>query len=157
MNGALLALDLGTTTGYAVGTPEAHISGVWELKPSRWQGGGMRFVKFRQSLNEINAAWPIRLVAYESVRRHQVTDAAHVYGGLLGILTEWCEANCIPYEGVSVQDIKRSFTGKGNANKDLMIAEARRRGYEPIDDNEADALALFALKAPSLAFVTAAG
>jgi Holliday junction resolvasome RuvABC endonuclease subunit len=45
-----------------------------------------------------------------------------------------------------VGEIKKSFTGKGNAPKEAMIAEARRRGYEPVDDNEADAIAILELK-----------
>jgi crossover junction endodeoxyribonuclease RuvC len=147
---ALLALDLGTNTGWCVGTTGALVSGVWGLKPSRWEGGGMKFVKFRQCLNEIQASRPIDLVVYEAVRRHAGTDAAHSYGGLLAVLTEWCETQHIPYEGVAVATIKREFTGSGNASKDAMIAEARRRGFSPIDDNEADALALFHLKVSAL-------
>jgi Holliday junction resolvasome RuvABC endonuclease subunit len=33
-------------------------------------------------------------------------------------------------------------TGKGNASKNLVISAMRLRGYNPVDDNEADALAL---------------
>ena len=76
------------------------------------------------------------------MRRHVGTDAAHVYGGLLAVLTSWGELRGVPYEGVPVGTIKRHATGKGNANKDSMIAAARSRGFDPTDDNEADALAL---------------
>ena len=38
--------------------------------------------------------------------------------------------------------IKKHATGKGNAGKDDMIASVRLRGHTPVDDNEADALAL---------------
>jgi crossover junction endodeoxyribonuclease RuvC len=139
-----LTVDLGTTTGFAVGSEDYMVSGVWNLKPSRYDGGGMRFVKFRQRLNEILQAYNrLDLVVFEEVRRHMSTDAAHVYGGLLAILTEWCEANDIAYTGVPVGTLKKSWCGKGNASKDLMIVEAERRGYAPVDDNEADALALF--------------
>jgi crossover junction endodeoxyribonuclease RuvC len=150
MSKALLALDLGTTTGWAAGTTGALVSGVWGLKPSRWEGGGMKFVKFRQCLNEIQASRPIDLVVYEAVRRHAGTDAAHSYGGLLAVLTEWCEVNHIPYEGVTVQAIKSFWTGKGNASKDAMVAEAVRRGFMTTSDDEADALALFHLKVGAL-------
>lgn len=143
----ILALDLGTTTGYCAGNDEASASGVWNLKPGRFDGGGMRFVKFRNRLNEIRGAFPaLGAVYFEEVRRHAGTDAAHVYGGLMAILTEWCEANDIPYEGVPVGEIKKAWTGKGNADKKAMLDEAFRRGFSPVDDNEADALALFALK-----------
>lgn len=141
----ILALDLGTTTGFAVGSTGHIVSGVWNLKPSRYDGGGMRFVKFRARLDEIRGAYGLTHVFYEEVRRHAGTDAAHIYGGLMATLTAWCEEHSIPYEGIPVGEIKKAFTGKGNAPKELMIAEAQRRGFQPVDDNEADAIAIFHL------------
>ncbi|ORE90211.1 hypothetical protein ATO13_23286 [Stappia sp. 22II-S9-Z10] len=140
----ILALDLGTKCGYATGDDPHQfvISGVWDLKPGRFDGGGMRFLKFRQRLNDIHHAAKIGRVAFEEVRRHRGTDAAHVYGGLLAILTEWCEEKSIPYEGIPVGTIKSFWTGKGNANKTAMVDEAHRRGFPVIDDNEADAVAI---------------
>lgn len=141
-----LALDLGTSTGWCVGTAGCHFSGTWSLKPGRFDGGGMRFVKFRQRLEEIRGAYRVSIVSFEEVRRHKGTDAAHVYGGLLAILTAWCEEHGIPYEGVPVGEIKRAWTGKGNADKAAMMQAAFDRGYSPSDDNEADAIAIFCLK-----------
>jgi Holliday junction resolvasome RuvABC endonuclease subunit len=48
----------------------------------------------------------------------------------------------IPYRGVPVGTIKRHITGRGNADKDAVIAAVRALGFDPVDDNEADALAL---------------
>lgn len=142
--GALLTLDLGTKTGFCVGARAGALaSGVQNFKPGRYDGGGMRFVRFRKWLDELQEAYPITQVAFEEVRRHVGTDAAHVYGGLMATLTAWCEDNKIPYEGVPVGTIKRDFTGKGNAPKEAMIAEAVRRGFAPLDDNEADAIAIW--------------
>ena len=56
--------------------------------------------------------------------------------------TAWAELRGIPYEGVPVGTIKRHDTGKGNADKETMIAAARARGFSPADDNEADAIAI---------------
>jgi Holliday junction resolvasome RuvABC endonuclease subunit len=139
-----LALDLGTTTGFACGEPGigAIVSSTWNLKPARFDGGGMRYVKFRQRLDELHAAMGFEIVYFEEVRRHAGTDAAHVYGGLMATLQSWCEDKKIAYSGVPVGTIKKFWTGKGNAPKDVMIAKARERGFEPDDDNEADALAL---------------
>lgn len=143
----LLALDLGTTSGFCIGHDRAsNISGTANFKPDRYSGGGMRFVKFRAWLGELKAAYPVDRVVFEEVRRHAGTDAAHVYGGLMATLTAWCEENNIPYEGVPVGTIKSSWTGKGNASKEMMIAEAIKRGYAPLDDNEADAVALWHAK-----------
>ena len=41
-----------------------------------------------------------------------------------------------------VGTIKRHVTGRGNADKAAVIAAVRTLGFEPADDNEADALAL---------------
>lgn len=79
---------------------------------------------------------------FEEVRRHASTDAAHAYGGFLATLTAWCEHHGVPYQGVPVGTIKKHVTGKGNASKDEMMVAMRARGYQPADDNEADALAL---------------
>lgn len=141
----ILALDLGTTTGFAIGSKAHMVSGTWNLKPGRFDGGGMRFVKMRERLNEIRCAYGVTHVFYEEVRRHAGTDAAHVYGGLMATLTSWAEEHGIPYEGIPVGEIKKNFTGNGNASKALMIAECEKRGFAPKDDNEADAIAIFDL------------
>lgn len=102
----------------------------------------MRYLKFRKFLEEIHGSVKFSVVVFEEVRRHRGTDAAHVYGGLLAMLTAWCEENGIPYQGVPVGTIKRFWTGKGNAPKERMIAVANEKGFAPQDDNEADSLAL---------------
>ena len=144
MTRTLLALDLGTTTGWALRTPDRRIvSGTHSFKPQRFEGGGMRFLRFVRWLDELQAlSGGLQHLAFEEVRRHASTDAAHCYGGFLGLLCAWCERHAIPYQGVPVGTIKRHATGKGNAPKDAMIAAVRSWGYTPVDDNEADALAL---------------
>ena len=103
----------------------------------------MRFLRFKRWLNELlSACHSINAVYFEEVRRHAGVDAAHAYGGFMGHLTAWCEHQNIPYQGVPVGTIKKHATGKGNASKDEMIASVQSRGHTPIDDNEADALAL---------------
>jgi Holliday junction resolvasome RuvABC endonuclease subunit len=75
-------------------------------------------------------------------RRHAGTDAAHAYGGFLATLSSWCEEHEVPYQGVPVGTIKRFIAGKGNADKEAVIAAVRARGFAPADDNEADAIAI---------------
>ena len=48
----------------------------------------------------------------------------------------------MPYQGVPVGTIKKHASGKGNAPKQAMIDAARQRGFNPADDNEADAIAI---------------
>jgi hypothetical protein len=145
--GATLALDLGTATGWALLTADGQVvSGTHSFKPGRYEGGGMRFLRFRAWLNELQAnAGTIGACYFEEVRRHAGVDAAHVYGGLMATLTAWCEGLNIAYAGVPVGTIKKHATGKGNADKVAVIAAAQARGFTPADDNEADALALLNL------------
>ncbi|ACI97506.1 hypothetical protein [Rhodospirillum centenum] len=140
----VLALDLGSTMGWALRSADgAIVSGTEAFRQDRWSGGGMRYLRFRRWLGEVaTMTGGLGLVVYEEVRRHVGTDAAHVYGGFLATLTAWCEDRGIAYEGVPVGTIKRFATGKGNAGKDAVIAAVRARGFQPADDNEADALAL---------------
>jgi Holliday junction resolvasome RuvABC endonuclease subunit len=140
----LLALDLGTTTGWALRTADgATTSGTAEFRLDRWQSGGMRFLRFKHWLTEVkHQAGGIDLVVYEQVRAHAGVDAAHAYGGWLAILTAWCDHHGIAYQGVPVGTVKRHATGKGNAAKDVIIAAIRARGFDPADDNEADAIAI---------------
>ena len=144
MRGAMLALDLGTSTGWALQTGDDFISsGTVSFKHTRFDGGGMRFLRFRRWLEQLDIdAGPIEAIHFEEVRRHIGTDAAHVYGGLLATLTSWCEGHGIPYQGAPVGTIKRFATGKGNADKAAMIAAVRDRRFEPANDNEADAIAI---------------
>lgn len=149
----ILAFDLGTFTGWA---SRQRVDGVWgwidhdriNLTPSRWEGGGMRYVKFCRTLMELSDAFPFDLVVFEEVRRHLGVDAAHVYGGLLAQLTKYCELRKIPYQGVPVGTIKKSATGLGNASKEAMVEAAKAyivRAGQPVPDlshDEADAICL---------------
>jgi Holliday junction resolvasome RuvABC endonuclease subunit len=141
---SILALDLGTQTGWALLDREGAITSGSELfKPQRFEGGGMRYLRFKRWITEVKqSADGLNAVFFEEVRRHAGVDAAHTYGGFMAHLTAWCEHHQIPYQGVPVGTIKKHATGKGNASKDEMTAAARLRGHVPADDNEADALAL---------------
>ena len=143
MSETILALDLGTVTGWALRRNGVTTSGTQSFKPGRYEGGGMRYLRFARWLDEILVSvGSVEALYFEEVRRHVGTDAAHVYGGLLAHLTAWCESQSIPYQGVPVGTIKKHATGKGNADKASMMAAMRTQGYLPADDNEADALAL---------------
>lgn len=103
----------------------------------------MRYLRFGKWLDQtLDVTGGIDAVYFEEVRRHAGTDAAHVFGGFLAALTAWCEQRGIAYQGVPVGTIKRFATGKGNADKAAMIAAMHERGFEPADDNEADAIAV---------------
>lgn len=142
----VIALDLGTLTGWAFSIDGHVTSGTKSFKQDRFSGGGMRYLLFRKWLAEMHSINEIHAVYFESVRRHVGVDAAHAYGGFMATLTAWCESYGIPYEGIPVGTIKKSISGRGNASKQEVIDAVIARGYHPAGFDEADALALLLLK-----------
>jgi crossover junction endodeoxyribonuclease RuvC len=82
---AILALDLGQKTGWAVRNADGVIaSGTVEFKPGRFEGGGMVFLRFRAWLQEVDeTAGGLGAVYFEEVRFHRGVTAAHGYAGYL--------------------------------------------------------------------------
>lgn len=142
--GTVLALDLGTTTGWALRSSDGLItSGTASFRNGRFDGGGMRYLRFTNWLAEIcKLSGPISTIWFEEVRRHAGTDAAHVFGGLMASLTSWAELRGIPYQGVPVGTWKRCVCGKGNASKEDVVAAMVAKGFAPTNYDEADAIAI---------------
>lgn len=137
----ILALDLGTISGWALWSAGGIDAGSVSFKTKKSEGSGVKYLKFKMWLAEFDTI-EIDQVYYEKVMNHNSVYAAHAYGGFLAILMVWCEIREIPCIGIGVGTIKKSWTGRGNAKKWEMIDESKRRGFDPVDDNEADALAL---------------
>lgn len=141
----VLGIDPATACGWALLTPKGEriASGTWDLKPRRHEGGGMRYLRVRRLVEEILATPNgVMAVGYEEVRRHAGTDAAHVYGGIVAVIASVCEERKVPYMAVPVGTVKRTATGRGNADKLAMIEAAMSKWAMATitDDNEADAL-----------------
>ena len=138
----VIGIDPGTNCGWAVYDNGTMTAGVWDLKPRRFEGGGMRYVRFRRLFTELLGDGA-DLVAFEEVRKHMGVDAAHVYGGIVSHLQAVCEeSGPVPYAAIPVGSVKKAATGKGNADKLAMIAAANSRWglrLGPKDDDEADA------------------
>jgi len=140
----IIALDLGSITGWATREAAGNItSGTASFKTGRFEGGGMPFLRFKRWLTDLKATLGvIDAIYFEEVRAHKGVDAAHKYGGFVAHLTAWCEHHQIPYSGIPVGTIKKHITGKGNAPKTSIITAVKNKGFSPVDDNEADSLAL---------------
>ena len=136
-----LAIDPATQLGYAYHKPgmKGVEHGSESFHNNKWEGAGVRFMKFKAFLETFD---DLDLIVYEAVENHTSTYAAHAYGGWIAILQAHCEERNIPYTGYGVTEIKKFWTGKGNAKKTDMIRVAREKGYNPKDDNAADALAI---------------
>lgn len=149
-NANILALDLGTTTGWALGLRDGKLhSGSESFAPRRNDGPGQRWLKFAAFLGQrFHQAGELQAIYYELVIAHMSKEkrpnflAAHAYGGFEAHLQAWADRNRIPLVGVAVGTIKKSWTGRGNASKAEMMAEAKRRGIRVVDDNHCDALAI---------------
>jgi crossover junction endodeoxyribonuclease RuvC len=141
----VLALDLGTRTGWALHVRGGKISGGTVNCAPGVHAPGQRWINFRNHLADMKrAAGEIQVVYFEDVKNHNGTRAAHVYGGFLAQLELWAAVNNVALAPVGVGQIKLGWTGSGRADKAQMIAEAKRRGFAPVDDNHADALAILA-------------
>ncbi len=138
----ILALDIATKTGWKT----ANASGVWDFSNKRGESDGMRVIRFRAKVREVIELEGINLVSYERpAGQHKASIM--VASEMVGVLKTLCIENKIDYASYSATEIKKFATGKGNANKEAMVARAVELGYSPADDNEADAIHLYLLTA----------
>lgn len=143
----ILALDLGTRTGWALRWDRDHVaSGVEGFELRRQESAGMRVLRFRRWLRELLELAHVGLVAYEQpiihrTRRQANTSVAH---NLEGVLLSQLEGR-IDYVAPMPSEVKKHATGKGNAPKPLMVEAARARWNRDVqDEDEADALCVLA-------------
>lgn len=140
----LLALDLGTYTGWAVQRRDGSISYGTEhfIQRNQWHDG-QRFVNFRAWLGDLLTREQIHHIVYERVVfGHSSSQASNVYGAFWGQVLACAAVRNIECQGVAVPTVKKHWARSGRAKKPDMIDEAKRRGFRPDSDNSADALAI---------------
>jgi Holliday junction resolvasome RuvABC endonuclease subunit len=140
----VLAIDLGSQTGFAILKDGEILSGVKKLRHNR-HASGVRALDFYRWLAQMIREHGINQVYFERVYAHSGTEAAHLYGYFMHTLSSVCEEMQIKCTGFPVTTIKKFMTGKGNATKEEMIEAARLRGFDPQTHDEADALAILFL------------
>ena len=135
----ILALDLATTTGWATNALN-RVSGTIEFALKRGESPGMRFLRCRAWLNEFHELTNARLdiLCYEQAH-HRGGAATACCVGLVTVAQSFAAENGIELMPVHTATLKKFATGSGRANKQDMIEAARTRGWQPVDDNEADA------------------
>lgn len=148
----ILAIDPATKCGWAL-SGKPTISGTWDLSVRRDESAGMRLIRLKSKLMELLVHQP-DLVVYEAARHAapKMQGALVVQATLQSVILVFCEENNLEYRGYSPSEIKKHATGKGNANKDLVMQAARNRGWEFRDDNECDALWLLDLAKSEYSF-----
>ncbi|MBD9476482.1 hypothetical protein IB268_26465 [Achromobacter sp. ACM01] len=148
LNVNILALDLGTKTGFALRRRDGTCRhGTEVFTPRKSWSEGQKWARYRAWLAGVIRDEQIHRVVYEQVIRHEVKgrpvwDAAHAYGAFEAITHMVCDGFNIRAHGVNLSTVKKSFTGSGRAKKEDMVLQAKTRGFKVVDDNNADALAI---------------
>jgi crossover junction endodeoxyribonuclease RuvC len=139
----ILALDLGSITGFASGVDDK----ILKSDTRNWIGRDKWFSN-ESFANYFNWLHPI-VKNYDKViverpnshmpGFHAVRVAFGMYGVLQAVCGGW-QKEIIP---VSATEIKKFWTKDGRADKEAMVSHAIMRGYQPKDHNEADAIAIY--------------
>ena len=142
----ILALDPATKCGWAHRNGIVT-SGTWDLSVRRDESTGMRLIRLQSKLQTLYDSVGIDLLVYEAARNAapKMQGALVIQATLQGVFVAWATERGIEYRGYSPSEIKKHATGVGNAGKPAMMAAAQKLGYDPVDDNEADALLLLTM------------
>ncbi len=148
LNRNVLALDLGTRAGWAIGKRDGSRScGTENFSPRASWHPGQRFTRFRAWLNTTITTHQITHIVYEKVIQgpHSSGAAGDVYGAFWGMLLVVAESHNIVPDSVHTMTVKKFITGSGRADKGDVISAVRARGYMPDSDNAADAAGILEL------------
>lgn len=134
----IIALDLGTNTGWFNGV----IGGTF--KPD---GRDQLFNNFKKEIgillmNNFSKNTGAPTIIYEEAA-WQKGAASYIYNGQKAILEMLCQDWDTEMTGYSPMTVKKIFTGSGKASKEDIIKECKDRGFNPVDDNHADAIATY--------------
>ncbi len=132
----VLALDLGTTTGWCLLGGDDVKLGRWKLHRSPGEKGIQLGRLVRDAVQEHEPD----LVGFEEpvfVTRGMAALALRY--GLQMVVQVVCEQTKTAYLGVPVTTIKKHATGKGNAKKPQMIRAAKDASGLNLSADEADA------------------
>ncbi|QQB37974.1 crossover junction endodeoxyribonuclease RuvC [Achromobacter deleyi] len=144
LNINILALDLGTKTGYALRRRDGAMRyGTVDFTPRKSWTPGQRWARFRGWLADTVATFQIDAIVYERVVfGHSSAASSDVYGGFKALVELAADTHSLTLSSVAVPTVKKHFTGSGRADKDAMMAQAKARGFSPDSHNAADALAI---------------
>lgn len=156
----ILALDLATRTGWAVAHPKSYVptqiearakekedpitvSGVWQLDKDDKKA---RLVGLWREINQVGKQHKITSIVSEAPFVGPSARVIMALSELHGAARLLAGLHRIPYHLVRPNELKQFATGHGAATKQMMIDTGTERGWQVVDDNEADArwLALFA-------------
>lgn len=145
----ILALDLGTTTGWATLIDGVEASGAWllakpkELKAQKLERkdrrNDLRITRLFRLIAGVHERTPLTWIWFEDVQFLSTQLQAQLWASLRAAV--WLNGHTVQIDCVPVGTLKKFATGHGNATKEMMIA-ALPSSLGVTDDNQADALHL---------------
>lgn len=145
----ILAIDIGTNTGFAYNRSKEFFYGTWTLATAKEirQWGKERKTRtddprIERLCNHISALGHFELVVFEDVLFSTYTKQTQLWSALRAAV--WLCADTSRFDCVPVSTLKLFATGKGNADKSMMSKALRLQHpgiWEPtMDDNAIDAI-----------------
>jgi len=148
----ILALDLGTKTGWAsyvdltipgMLTQAIMSSGVQKFVVPRGTNPDVRFLLFEKWLDDVCLLKHPEVIAYE-MPHMRGGGASDLLIGFMTVVRMFCVKHDILYMSVHSGTLKKHATGSGKASKEEMVFTAEQRYGKVQDDNQADALHILA-------------
>jgi Holliday junction resolvasome RuvABC endonuclease subunit len=159
----ILAIDLGTTTGWAYRSRSGGITaGAWLLQDEKARKLAAKArldrrldARIPALYGKLRAVWadniadgtannPVDFLVFEDVEFSQYTLQTQLWSSLRAALWLFAHRHGIITDCINVKTLKKLATGSGGADKDFMIRTATKLfpNVTIVDDNCADALHL---------------
>jgi Holliday junction resolvasome RuvABC endonuclease subunit len=136
-----LALDLGSTCGFAVHNKYGVTSGTLSFKKKgKFQDTG--YAQLHTWLKVTLDSNPELEVVVEKPHSGRFMAASRILFGLLGVVHMFCADTKTTLTEYSPKAIKKYWTGNGNSDKDAMVTQTQTKYPQVKDHNESDALAM---------------
>lgn len=160
----LLALDLGTTTGWAYRDASGKVTaGSWPLQeeaarkraakarldrrldpriPALYQRLRLLWADHKCDAGLVN--YPVDFLVFEDVQFSRYTMQTQLWSSFRAAVWLFCYIHNVETDCIPVTALKKLATGSGAADKDFMVREATKLfpAITIVDDNCADALHL---------------
>lgn len=128
----ILALDLGSSTGWALSRDGEVSAGTWELataKNLKWQKKlrmdrrlDIRVANLVNKLLELHLAQPIDWVFFEDVRFGKSLAQVQLWSAFRGAIWTFAHLKGIQIDCLDTGKLKKWATGSGSADKPVMAA-----------------------------------
>jgi hypothetical protein len=150
-DGAVLALDLATVSGWAYGKPEGMPMFGHERFAKPGQSRARTYRNFRLWLDVFCSARPPRIIVFETpiapllMGGKTNLDTIRLLVGLAEHLEEWAEDK-FELREASIAQVRSHFIGRNLQSKiakPLVLSRCRERGWNAETTDESDALALW--------------